>query len=425
MAAACAGFPDRADEGRGGLRISALIGVLPAARPPCTADFYPVAPVFRTTGGPRTRRSATRRGLQSLLSCRSLYECTANLTLPCPSGALESFVSQSVQADPVETLKAASAPLIGERGGGFGSVALLLVETSKPRITRLVTITSGVGFVMAALAGPWQPGVLLVALIAVLVGTAFSSAGANTLNQWMERKRDARMPRTAGRPLPQGRLGSSTAVMGGLATGGMGVLVLWIFCGIVPAAVALSTIFLYLLFYTPLKPVTPLATLVGAVPGALPPVIGWTAAAQAGGEGWSALLHPGAWLLFGIMFVWQIPHFLAIAWMYREDYAAGGYRVLPVIDPEGKRTSRAILRWSILLLPATVAPALLMTPPFAAVFAILAVGMGLTFMFLTWRLVHTLARSDARRAFLASLIHLPLLMAALVTLSILSTLLKT
>lgn len=331
-------------------------------------------------------------------------------------------MSQSVQADPVETLKAASAPLASQR-----AVRLLaaIVETSKPRITRLVTVTSGVGFIMAAVALSVELGAMIVAAVGALLGTALSAAGANTLNQFMERARDARMARTSRRPIPQGRLSPGTALVAGLATAAAGLAVLWALCGVVPAVVSLVTILLYVLIYTPLKPVTPLATVIGAAPGALPPVIGWTAAAQLAGETWSALLHPAAWLLFGIMFVWQIPHFLAIAWMYREDYAAGGYRVLPVLDADGSRTSRAILRWSVLLLPATVAPAILLASPFATAFAIVAVAMGLAFMFLTWRLVQTLSRADARRAFIASLIHLPLLMGALVVLSILSTIVKT
>jgi heme o synthase len=299
-----------------------------------------------------------------------------------------------------------------------------VVETSKPRITRLVTITAGLGFVMAAVGYSWDVVTLLLVAIGAIGGTALSSAGANTLNQWYERERDSRMPRTVNRPIPTGRLSPGAALAAGLTVAVSGVLILWALCGIVPAAVSFTTIVLYVLVYTPLKPVTPLATLVGAVPGALPPVIGWTAAAQGAGEGWTALTHTSAWLLFAIMFVWQIPHFLAIAWMYKEDYAAGGYRVLPVLDHDGSRTSRAILRWSVLLLPAAVAPALVMAAPFATIFAILAVAMGLGFMFLTWRLVHTGAQADARRTFIASIIHLPLLLGTLVALSVLSTLLK-
>lgn len=329
-------------------------------------------------------------------------------------------MSQSVQADPVETLKA-SVPLSSH---GNARVVAALIEASKPRITRLVTITAGVGFIMAAMTQVWEFQTLLIAACGCLLGTALSAGGANILNQWLERERDARMPRTSHRPIPQGRLSAGMAALGGTLVAIAGVLTLWALCGTVPAAVSLATVLLYILIYTPLKVVTPLATLVGAVPGALPPVIGWTAAAQASGEGWSALAAPAAWLLFAIMFVWQIPHFLAIAWMYRDDYAAGGYRVLPVLDSDGTRTSRAILRWSVLLLPATVAPAILLAAPFATAFAILAVAMGLGFMFLTWRLVHTLSRVDARRAFIASIIHLPLLMGALVAFSILSTMVK-
>jgi heme o synthase len=307
-------------------------------------------------------------------------------------------------------------------------MVLAIVETSKPRITRLVTITSGLGFIMAAVGGgaaSWNSLTLLLVALGCIAGTALSSAGANTLNQWYERARDARMPRTRTRPIPEGRLSPTTAVLAGLAISLSGVLTLWALCGVVPAAVSLTTILLYVLVYTPLKPISPVATLVGAVPGALPPVIGWTAAAQGAGEGWSALAHPAPWLLFAIMFVWQVPHFLAIAWMYKDDYAAGGYRVLPVIDADGSRTSRAILRWSVLLLPVAVAPALLMSAPFATAFAILAVAMGLGFMFLTCRLVQTGSRADARRVFLASIIHLPLLLGTLVALSVLSTLLHT
>jgi protoheme IX farnesyltransferase len=295
----------------------------------------------------------------------------------------------------------------------FGAIA----EASKPRITRLVTITAGVGFVLAAVTRRWEIGELAMTAVGALAGTALSAAGANALNQWMERDRDALMPRTCDRPLPQKRLTPREALAAGaiLATAGIGIL--WALCGVVPALVSLTTVLVYLLAYTPLKPVTPLATLVGAIPGALPPLIGWTAAA---GNGPASLLGAGGLMLFGIMFIWQVPHFLAIAWMYRDDYRAGGYKVLPVVDVDGRRTARSILAWSVALLPATIAPVVLMRGAAGVVYAVLAGIMGVGYVYLAWRVVAGRERRDARRAFLASVIHLPLLMMLMVACVVIS-----
>jgi protoheme IX farnesyltransferase len=297
-----------------------------------------------------------------------------------------------------------------------------LVETTKPRITRLVTVTSGVGFALAALSQRWELGQLVLAGAGAVVGTSLSAAGANSLNQWMERERDARMPRTMSRPLPEGRLKPGAVAGLGVALGAAGVAVLWVACGAVPAAVSLATILLYLLVYTPLKPVTPWATVVGAVPGALPPLIGWTASRAADGVGIESLREIGPWAIFAIMFVWQIPHFLAIAWMYRDDYAAGGYRVLPVVDPSGRRTARSIVLWSLVLIPATVAPALMreMKSAPASLYAIIAGLLGVGFFLLSLRLVRTRERADARKAFIASIVHMPLVLMLLVAFAVMS-----
>jgi protoheme IX farnesyltransferase len=322
-------------------------------------------------------------------------------------------VSQSVPATAVQSL-------VSEPRSAAARACGALIETTKPRITRLVTVTSGVGFALAALTQRWEPGQLLLGIGGALVGTSLSAAGANALNQWLERERDARMPRTAHRPLPEGRL-KAPAVLGlGLALCAAGVAVLLAACGPTPAAVSLATILLYVLLYTPLKPVTPWATIVGAVPGALPPVIGWTASRAAGGVGMGSLAEVGPWALFAIMFVWQIPHFLAIAWMYRDDYAAGGYRVLPVVDPSGRRTARSIVLWSIALIPATVAPALLMKPAPATLYAIIAGLLALGYLLLGLRLVRTRERADARKAFIASIVHLPLVLMLLVAFAVMS-----
>lgn len=312
-----------------------------------------------------------------------------------------------------------SVPVVGLQTEPKPGVFASIVEATKPRITRLVAITSGVGFMAAALEHKWDASGLIVTGSGALVGTVLSAGGANALNQWVERDRDARMARTCARPLPQKRLEPTTVLAAGLVLGLVGVAMLWALCGVVPALVSLSTILIYVLLYTPLKPVTPMATLVGAIPGALPPLIGYTAAAT---DGWVALQQPGAWVLFGIMFIWQIPHFLAIAWMYRDDYAAGGYKVLPVVDPSGKRTARSIAIWSVLLLPAALSPVILMKPIPAGVYGVLAGAMGIGFLLLCLKLTRTLTRVDARRTFIASIIHLPLLLVTMVVCCALSAL---
>jgi protoheme IX farnesyltransferase len=323
-------------------------------------------------------------------------------------------VSQSVQVRPLDSIQqAAPATLNG--------TLRAYVELTKPGITRLVTITSGVGFVMAAVLRSWQGGELALTAVGALAGTAISASGANALNQWLERDRDARMRRTARRPLPQGRVSPAAAAVTGSGLCVLGVMVLWLMCGPVPAMVSLATILSYLLLYTPLKPVTPLATLVGAVPGALPPLIGWTAAAP--GQGLASLEGAVGWVLFAIMFVWQIPHFLAIGWMYRDDYAAGGYRPLPVLDPTGERTARSILAWSAALLAVSLAPAMFMSAIPAGAYAVLAGAMGVAFLAMAAKLRGSLDRADARKMFLASIMHLPVLLVVLVTTFVADTLL--
>jgi heme o synthase len=312
--------------------------------------------------------------------------------------------------------EASAIALPEPREGGLLSA---IIEASKPRITRLVTVTSGVGFVLAAMPQRWELMPLAVAAVGALAGTALSAAGANALNQWMERDRDALMPRTCNRPLPQQRLSPGAALAAGSVLAISGIVLLWALCGLAPAMVSLATVLVYLLLYTPLKPVTPQATLIGAVPGALPPLIGYSAAAGSA----ASLLEPGALSLFAIMFIWQIPHFLAIAWMYRDDYAKGGYRVLPVVDRDGGRTARAMLLWAGLLIPAALAPAWTMKPVAAAVYGVLAVAMGLAYFWLTLRVARTRERADARRAFIASVIHLPLLLVLIVACAGLSRLL--
>lgn len=287
-----------------------------------------------------------------------------------------------------------------------------LLETTKPRIVQLVTITSMVGFAMAAVSRPWETWTnLLATAFACAVGTALSAAGANSINQWMERDRDGLMRRTQRRPLPQGRASPRTVLMAGVSLSIIGVALLWIVNGAAPAAISLTCVLVYVALYTPMKPRTTLSTYVGAIPGALPPLIGWTAASSV--PGFRSLLEPGGISLFLLMFAWQIPHFMAIAWMYREDYAAGGYRVLPVLDESGARTARAVALWTAALVPLTLAPAWAMPDRLGVVYIAVAGSTGLCFAWLAWRLIQRKTRESARAVFFGSIIHLPVLMVAM------------
>jgi protoheme IX farnesyltransferase len=289
-----------------------------------------------------------------------------------------------------------------------------IVELTKPGITRMVTITAAVGFVIAALGRNRLFGDLALPAIGCVLGTALSSSGANALNQWWERKRDARMKRTAARPLPDDRLTPPGAFLAGFTLCALGVLTLLVMCGPAPAAVSLVTIVWYLLFYTPLKPVTVLNTLIGAIPGALPPLIGWTATAPVFGldsiGGLTVLKEAGGWCLFLLMVVWQIPHFLAIAWMYRDDYARGGHRMLPIVDPDGRATSTTILVWSITLVVVSLAPVLILSDRVSWVYGAVALISGAWFVSRCARLYRTRTRDHARSVFLASIMHLPLIL---------------
>lgn len=322
-------------------------------------------------------------------------------------------MSQSAQISVTSTVEAV-VPEMGIAPEEMRRVTPLqsLIETTKPRITRLVTITSGVGFMMAAVSNPAPLSKLAIAAVGCVIGTALSAAGANAINQFMERDRDALMPRTLNRPLPQGRLEPMTVLWAGIGLGIAGCLVLLMMNGAIPALVSLACIVSYVVLYTPMKTRSALATFVGAIPGALPPLIGWTAASQT--QGWGALLEPGGIALFTLMFIWQIPHFLAIAWMYRDDYAKGGYMVLPVIDPRGTVTAATIGLWTAALIPATILPAVVMPEHLGSPYLWTAGISGMLFVILAARLVVIRGRNEARQVFFASIAHLPLILMVMV-----------
>jgi protoheme IX farnesyltransferase len=268
------------------------------------------------------------------------------------------------------------------------------VELTKPRITLMVAVTALVGFVMASPAGV-APGALGFALL----GTALVAAGASALNMVLERDIDARMQRTRQRPLPSGRVSPREATAFGLALTACGLLELLWACPPMAAATAALTWASYLFLYTPLKTRTTLSTIVGAVPGALPPMIGWAAA--------RGTLDPGAFVLFAIVFLWQIPHFLAIAWIYREDYARGGLKVLPVLDPEGRVTGRQAVANSLALLVISTTPALArMAGP---VYLWGAVALGVAFALVAAAAAVRRTPAAARMLFLVSVLYLPAL----------------
>ena len=268
------------------------------------------------------------------------------------------------------------------------------LELTKPRITMMVVFTALVGFVTATSVSPWT-GLLLAAL----TGTGLVAAGASVLNQVMERATDALMHRTRSRPIPAGRIRSAEAGLFGALLTLAGLAMLTTLCGPLAALVALSTWASYLFLYTPLKRRTHLATIVGAVPGALPPVIGWAAA--------SGSLEPGAFILFAIVFLWQIPHFLAIAWLYRDDYERGGFPMLPVIDREGRLTGRQAVLHSVALLVVSLAPVAAGLGGTLYLAGALVLGVGLTLAAL--RLARARDLAAARFLFLASVLYLPAL----------------
>jgi protoheme IX farnesyltransferase len=269
---------------------------------------------------------------------------------------------------------------------------------TKPRLVTLVLVTTLVGFYAGSVGR-----VDLPLLVNTILGTALAAAGSLALNQYLERELDGRMARTRQRPLPDGRLAPFEALAFGVATTAAGLMILTILVNPLVGAVEAVTVASYLFVYTPLKTRTSLATIAGAVPGALPPVAGWVAARGAFGAGAAAL--------FAILFLWQLPHFLALAWMYREDYRKAGIVVLPSSDPDGSMTGRQMVANLLALLPAAILPCLAGIA--GTVYFVGAIALSLAF--LAFGIAFALQRSQvrARRVFLASLAYLPALLTLL------------
>lgn len=270
---------------------------------------------------------------------------------------------------------------------------------TKVRITALVLVTTAAGFLLAS--GPVLEGGLLAW---TLLGTGLAASGAAALNQYLEREADARMRRTAGRPIPAGRMTPRHGLMVGIGLSAIGVALLAGTVNLLTAVLALATVILYVAVYTPLKRMTPLNTMVGAIPGAIPPVMGWTAV--------SGELGLPAGVLFAILFLWQLPHFLAIAWIFRDDYRLGGFPMLPVVDPDGEITGRQVALYCAALVPVSLVPTFLGLT--GAVYFFGALALGLAFLGAGLAMAISRGKGAARRVLLASVTYLPLLLALLV-----------
>lgn len=296
-------------------------------------------------------------------------------------------------------LTKAAAPSLARSTPAERSWPAVYADLFKARLTFLVLLTTLVGFYLG-FRGP----VDYALMFHTVLGTALVASGAAALNQLFERHYDARMRRTRNRPLPSGRLQPQTVLLVGSTAAALGLLYLGCLVNGLTAAVAACTLVSYLFIYTPLKRVTWLNTAVGAVPGALPPLIGWTAAR---GE-----LSSNGWALFAIVAFWQLPHFLAIAWIYRDEYAKAGFKMLPVIDPQGHRTGRQAVSHTLGLLPVSLCPFLFhLTGPVYLVGALL---LGLAFLWFAIQFSRHLTIPRARQLFYVSILYLPLLLAMMV-----------
>ena len=273
------------------------------------------------------------------------------------------------------------------------------VELTKPKLSMMSIITALLGYFAA------RPPRDIAVFLSLVVGTTLTAAGSAILNQWWERDEDALMMRTRDRPLPRGTIGMPAALWMGLILSAGGVAVLCLGTQLVVGLLALATMLIYITLYTPLKKVTPLATEIGALPGAIPPLMGWMAA-----EGSVSAL---GWIIFGVLFAWQMPHFMAISWIYREDYRRGGFRVLALGKSGAKKISWSALLYTLLLIIITALPIFL-----ALTGWIYAIGSTLVSVFIGWKAWHFFRARDkdvtARNLFNASIVHLPLLFVILV-----------
>ncbi|HXB75521.1 MAG TPA: heme o synthase [Candidatus Acidoferrales bacterium] len=277
------------------------------------------------------------------------------------------------------------------------------IELTKPRITWLILMSTGIGyfFGLPAAANWWAflKGIQFLPLLHTIAGTALIASGTAALNQWYEREADRKMRRTAGRPLPSGRLSARRALAFGMVLAAAGFMELWLGVNLLSGLIGAFTLASYLFLYTPMKQRTWWSTTVGAIPGAMPPMIGYAAAAGA--------ITRESWVLFAILFLWQFPHFYSIAWMYREDYARAGILMLPVVEPDGRSTARQIVLYGLALIPVSLIPGMLGMS--GRVYLVGALLLGLWFLYSGVRVALERSLVRARSVLITSVIYLPLI----------------
>jgi protoheme IX farnesyltransferase len=268
------------------------------------------------------------------------------------------------------------------------------IELTKPRITWLILMSTGIGYFFGM-----RGGLNLWSLLHTVLGTGLIASGTAALNQWSERDADFKMRRTKDRPIPSGRLDATRALWFGIELSIAGFVDLWLGCNPLAALLGAATLVSYLFLYTPLKQRTPLSTTVGAFPGAMPPMIGFAAA--------SGAITAEAWVLFAILFLWQFPHFYSIAWMYRDDYARAGIRMLPVVKPDGRRTAAEIVVYGLALIPVSMIPTMLGMS--GRIYLIGALAAGLFFLYSGVRVARERTMLRARYVLLVSVFYLPII----------------
>ena len=277
------------------------------------------------------------------------------------------------------------------------------IELTKPRITWLILMSTGIGyyFGLPRAGGWWAFAVAIpwLGLLHTIVGTGLIASGTAALNQWYERDADCRMRRTAGRPIPAGRVTAGRALAFGVALSVAGFVDLWLGVNLLAAMLGLFTLLSYLFLYTPLKSRSWWSTTIGAFPGAMPPMIGFAAA--------HGSITPEAWVLFAILFLWQFPHFYSNAWMYREDYARAGIRMLPVVEPDGRSTARQIVLYGLALIPVSLVPSVLGMS--GRIYLLGALALGLYFLYSGVRVARDRTILRARNVLMVSVIYLPLI----------------
>ena len=292
-----------------------------------------------------------------------------------------------------------SAEIHAAKAVGVREKLAAFLELTKPRIAFMLVLTSAAGFYMGS-GGTFK----FVLFVNSMLGIAFLAFGVATLNQFWERKTDRLMERTAGRPLPTQKITPADALIFGILLCTAAEIYLFFLVNALTAFLGIIVIVGYVFLYTPLKTRTSLSTAIGALPGAMPPLMGWTSSANE--------ITLGAWAVFALLFLWQFPHFLAIAWMYREQYANAGIKMLPVVEPEGKITARQIVVFTVLLLPVSVSPYFIgMT---GIIYLIGSILLWMWFMNASIRAARSKSVAKARQLLMVSVLYLPMIFALMV-----------